>query len=462
MAMHITVQTGEIAQLLAEVTRSSSSKDGVSTDNVRVVATPGRVDLACSNLGRYVSNGLTAQVHDTGYAIVNARMLAGFVGRLPREGLTTFRVDETNDRLYVTGDGAVSYFPLGDEFVAFPDGARRAFATYDGQTFARGVNRAMVTIPGKDCPHGILYGVHLMTGQDAYTIATSDGLRLGAHYGDMPAGQAELSPEQAELILPHDAMREVARMVDDRKGNAFVRLGQCGAYIAMQVVPADSESNTPDAEVLVQPYVGRYPAWPKLMAMEDKDGNVLEILTTVKFSTKSFLQALNAANVLANDAESRLIRLRVVESVAAEDASESNATLMITAITDAGATTAMLDCYMEGEDNAIALNSAFLRDLLKAVGDEESVEMEMVGPKNAVRFSTDGQDYQHLVMPLFAENLEVTVIPEQGDFAPAPDELDSEMETESESEEFGESNDWQGPSDYELEQIVREEEPVAV
>ena len=187
------------------------------------------------------------------------------------------------------------------------------------------------------------------------TLAAADGFRLAVHKLHIDQDV----PEKVEVIIPARAFREVERLIGDGDGTIEMAINEARSQVVFRM---------DTVELVATLLQGTFPNYGQLIPQS--------YASRATINMQQFLQETRIASIFARDGAG-IVRIQI----------------------DPGE----MDVKMEGEAAKIAFNSRYLQDVL-GVLDAEEITLETTNPSSpGVLRPLDGDDYVHVVMPMFVQ-----------------------------------------------------------
>ena len=354
--------------------------------NVKLEARKGWLDVLATDLEVGIRYRVeSVEVIEEGDSAVNAARLLGIVRESQDEKLDI----QITDRTCVI-KGADSEFDLPTEDPAdFPDVP--VFETAGQVSIARTVFADMVNktafAAASESTRYALNGINAVFGNNKLEMVATDGRRL-AYVKSKVAGATS---DMGAVIIPTKALLQLQRVPTLKEEAQEKPEGEAGkeragkskkAPVEMVVISICENQvrlQCGAALVVSQLVEGQFPPYQEVVP---KDSNKKATL-----GREGFLSAVRRAALLTTE-EARSVKLAF-----------SGQSLTLTSqAPEAGQATVEIGLTYEGEPIEIAFNPVFLRDVLRALSDDEvTIEMSEPGRPAVIRGTGD---YLYVVMPI--------------------------------------------------------------
>lgn len=367
--MELTVDQSALSRALRLVARVTPTRPTLPIlQMVLLGAEPGRLRLTATDAELAMTTAIAAEVASEGRVAIPARLLGEYVAHLPAEPVR-LSFDPERHRVRAACGPFVANLATADpeEFPAFPTTDDRTAVDLEAGRLRRAVERVAFAA-ARDESRPVLSAVLFDFGPEGLTLAAADGFRLAR------ARIVEATAAARQLLVPARAVGEFARHLAEAEAARLLRApdGRGVALVVGETVLYTRliEGNFPDVERVIP-----------------RDGQ-----TRVTVQTAALRQAVRVAGLFGSgDARPVLLeaapgRLRLQARGAETGEAETE-----------------LPAALEGEPQAVALNTRLLADLLDAVADEK-LELHWSSPQAPVLIREAGRpDAADLwvVMPLF-------------------------------------------------------------
>ena len=210
----------------------------------------------------------------------------------------------------------------------------------------------------------VLNGMYLLFENGEITAVATDGRRLA-----LARTECKLPADfKREIILPHKTVQELGRILMD-DGECTIKLGE--RLIAFEL---------PGITMISRLVEGRFPNYQQVIPQEK--GTILTL------DRLELMQVVRLASLIT-DEKSNSVRFTF-----------GKGTALLRAVTpDVGETREEMEIDYDGEDLEIAFNPYFIIDVLKALDDEDKVNLKLIDSDSPGIFQTDGR-FLCVIMPM--------------------------------------------------------------
>ncbi len=338
-------------------------------ENVRLKVEDSKVYLEATDLEiglRIEATGVDVQAG--GEVLLPIRRFGLILREVPDEKLN---IEAAGDQLVVRGASCEFQLPTSDplEYPPITSGDRAGYCITTGKIIHNLVRRTAFAID-PDSPHYALGGIYLeFTPERIFAVGT-DGRRLAAQEG---AGRLVGKPAVDSVV----ALPQALRLVDRAVGTSDEEL-----YVSPQESVLEIWAN--GLLVVSRLIEGRFPPWREVLPRTPAE---------VRFSIPvgQLLAGVRQAQIVVDpNSPGVIFHLR-------------NGRLILSArghTTGEGRIEIPLD--YDGPEARVRLNPKYLTDFLGTIESEQTLQVELRGPRSAVVFAT-GDGYTYLVMPMAME-----------------------------------------------------------
>lgn len=335
-------------------------------------AEPGRLTLTSADGEIGVTTRLVADVATTGRTALPARLLDDYVEQLPAEPVR-LRLDAEQRRVRVSAGRFAANVATADpdDFPTFPAADEASALDLDARRLRAAIERVAFAA-ARDESRPVLSAVLFAFGPEGLTLAAADGFRLARTRLPEAAG----APRQ--LLVPARAATEFSRLLADAEAARLLRTPDArGVYLAVK-----------DTLLFTRLIEGRFPDVDRVIPRDWR--------TRVVVDTAGFRQAVRVAGLFSGG-EARPVVL---------DAAPGRLRLHARG-DETGEAESELPAIVEGESQAVVLNTRLLVDLLD-VAHRPRLELSWTTPQAPVVVREAGQPDSAdvaVVMPLYDPTL---------------------------------------------------------
>lgn len=374
--MRLTCLQQHLAKALSIVVRAVPSKSTLPVAlNILLATDDGRLRLAGTNLDLAITTWIAGNVEAEGAIAVPARILSGFVNSLDPDRLELTLHERTRTLTIRAGASEANIKGIdADEFPPIPRAGGSVTAVIDPATLREGIEQ-VVFAAATDDSRPVLAGVLASFDGERLTLAAADGFRLAVRRLDLRSPVAE----RLDIIVPRQAMIELARLLDDETAPAELSVSPNRSQLLVRL---------PSADLVSRLIEGTFPNYEQIIPTRYQ--------TRVLVSTADFLKATRRAEIFAADA-ANMVRLQILPG---EELSPGRM-LVSARAAELGDNTSQLEVVVEGGPTQIAFNAKYLKDVLSALPNVPQVGLEVSSPASpGVIRPVSGNGYTHVIMPM--------------------------------------------------------------
>lgn len=372
--MDITVDQFTLALALRLVSRATPTRSTLPIlQTVRLDAQRDRLILATTDLELGMTTSAAADVSDPGSVCVPARLLSEYVAQLSTEPVR-LTLNLEGHRLRLSSGRFVANIATMDaaEFPILPPPDTTRALTLEVTRLREAIARVAFAA-ARDDTRPILTAVLFDFGQDGLTLAAADGFRLAR------ARMAGVSAATQQLLIPARAVTELGRVLGDAESVRLAPTAESrGAYFIIG-----------ETTLFARLIEGRFPDVDRVIPQDGK--------THVTIETTSFRQAIRVAGLFGGSGDARPVVLDTAPG-----------RLHLRARGDeTGDAEADLPAELEGDPQAIAVNTRLLADALDAV-DAARIQLSWSSSHTPLVLREEGRGESAdvtVVMPLADQNL---------------------------------------------------------
>ena len=347
------------------------------TQHVLLATDGSRLKLSATNLEIAITTWIGAQVEEEGEITVPARLLTEFVSSLPHDSVelqTTAQgkgVELKCARVeaHINGSDANDFPPI-------PSVEQGIGVQVASKALREAIHQVVFAAATEDS-RPVLTGVNMELDGERLTLAAADGFRLAVHHTTL----AQPVSEPFSVIIPARTLQEVERLLDEQDET-----------VDLMVTPQKSQAlfKMKDIEVVSQLIQGTFPNYSQLIPQEHTTRAVVGL--------QELQRATRTASIFAKDGGG-IIRLQLIPG----QGGMAGRLVISSRAEEVGDNTGDVEAQIEGDEGKIAFNSRYLAEVF-AVLDKEQVALEMSASSSPglVR-PVDGDNYIHVIMPMFVQ-----------------------------------------------------------
>ncbi len=366
--MEINVLQEKLAKALNNVSKIAGGTKAALPilNNVLIRVDDNKVSLTTTNLDMAIVSFLSVTDCKNGVVTVPAKLMAEFVGNLPRGKAVELKAE--GDKVEIKAGGYSSQIngASAEDFPELPDidESKMVKFTMSAEQFKSGLGQVMIAA-SSDMTRPALTGVYFNTFEGGLYLAATDGYRL--------AERQILEKVEAEVmaIVPAVSLRGVMGLLSDDVEEIEILFDETQVRFRLGEVEVTSK--------LVD---GSFPDYRQLIPKESEIKIELarDELTRVTKLAALFAREVGGSIVCGTNVENQVFTIASVANELGENKSE-------------------IKTEVEA-DGKITLNSRFLLDVLGALsGKKVSFGFSNKLDPAVIKSDTDNQ-YIHIIMPL--------------------------------------------------------------
>lgn len=310
-----------------------------------------------------ITTTIEAEVYQPGEMVINARLFADIVRRLPSDEVELTTDDKMN--VYIKS-GMSDFHIMGSSSAEYPD-----LPTVDegtGFTVPQNVLRSMIrqTIfavsqnDSRPVHKGILFE---MDGSELRLVAV-DGSRLALRCERLN------NCENMQFVIPGKTLQEVMKLLSDEETPVSLAVGR--RHVVMEI-----DGYAVISRLLEGEFLSYQKAIPK------------EVGTTICVNTRSLIEAVERASLIINDYVKSPLVCHFEQGC-----------IRLACNTAMGSVNDMIPADVQGAEEEIGFNSRFMLDALKNTECDE-VRIEIKGSLSPMKIlPAEGESFLFLVLPV--------------------------------------------------------------
>lgn len=366
--MKIKILQEKLAKALNNVSRVAAGSRATLPilNNVLIRVDEGKVTLTTTNLDMAMVNYLPAGQSDNGVVTVPARLMAEFVGNLPRGEMVEIEAKNEKVEIRAGGYSSVINGVLAEDFPELPEIDENQVVKFSMgvDDFKAGLSQVMMAV-SNDTTRPALTGVYFNTFEGTLYLAATDGYRLAERKF------IEGVESEVKVIVPAPSLQEVLRSLSDD-----------ATEIELWFDENQVRFKFGDIEITSKIIGGSFPDYRQLIPKQS------EIAVSLK--KDELVRVTKLAALFAKEVGGSIVCRTSVEEGSFAIASVAN---------ELGENNSEIKTEVE-VDGKITLNSRFLLDALNAM-DGEKVNFRFSNRLDPIVLQAEKKtDYIHIIMPL--------------------------------------------------------------
>jgi DNA polymerase III subunit beta len=324
---------------------------------------PDGAKMIASDLELWISCSLPAEVQEEGGNSIPGRRFFSILKELP-DGMHELESGDGNE-IKITSTR--SFFRMKglprEEFPAPPELGDAEKITIRQAELKNLIKMTSYAI-SLDETRYVLNGLYFLFENSELTAVASDGRRLALARTDCPIQEGF----RREIIIPNKTIHELARILGD-EGECTIRLGD--RQIAFEL---------PGILMISRLVEGRFPDYRQVIPQQEG--------VTLVLNRLEFMQVVRLASLIT-DEKSNSVRFLFEKGMA-----------RLSAVTpDVGETQEEMPIDYEGEAIEIAFNPYFIIDVLKALEEEDEINLQLIDSDSPGVFKKD-ERFLCVIMPM--------------------------------------------------------------
>lgn len=376
--MKIDCSQAELSKAISIVGRAVSPRSTLPIlGNILLEAKGGELRLAASNLEMSVNCWIRANVEREGAITLPARLLGEIVGKMAHHRASIELVERTQTARLRSGslDASLRGLPAYDFPIALIE-SEEELASLSAPVLQELIDQSAYAA-SRDPARSNLYSVRVKLGAKRLLMVGCDGFRLAIRCLELSTPATE-----REILIPHPAMLEVARLLGESDKDAPAALGMAkGDQLVVEVAGKDFLRAT----LIARSVDSKYPDYAAIIPKATT--------TTVAIETATLRHALQTANIFAR-LDSDHVRLQI-------DPAKDHVRIS-TRTSESGESIDDVQAEIKGKAVDLWVDVGFLLDAVSRVRDPQVVlEMTLATRPMLIRpFAASPDEALHVVMPV--------------------------------------------------------------
>ena len=369
--MKVICQTQELSEACQIIQRSVSAKTSIpALEGILLKALGDELILTGYDMDLGINTSITARVNEPGSIILNARTLCDILRYLPGETVVIEKQDERFKYMIRSGD--TEYNILGIDAEDYPELPKieESYPIVVEQGKLREmVRQTIFAVAVNDSTKVVHTGIKFEVTKGNIRLIALDGFRLAIRNEEI-----DYEDEDVSFIVPSKTLSEIVKIMNEDDEKVSISVGK--RHIIFEI--------------------GKYYVISRLLEGEFlnyKTAIPLNCSTTVKVSTKSFIDCIERTSLIITDKIKSPVKCIF-----------SDNSIQVSSVTSIGTAHDRISAEVEGNNLEIGFNNKFILDALK-VSDVEKVKIELNGPTSPILIlDPDSEKFLFLVLPVRLKN----------------------------------------------------------
>lgn len=363
-------EKSEIYEAISNVSKATAERSSIAClEGIKLTLKGNVLTLTAYDLEIGIETDITVRSQDVGSFVLNARLFADIVKRMPAENITV----EISDNLQVKISGGATEYKIAaisaQEYPELPSADECESISVQQSVLKSMISKTLFATAQTDMKP-ILKGELFDIKDGVFNLVALDGHKLAVRTEPIK------TDKEYKFVVPAKTLNEIARMLKDEDGNV------CEIKVAKKHIIFEFSGYTVYTRVLegeFHPYKNAIPS---------------ESAITVIVETKKLIDSLERTMLLINERMNSPVKFLF-----------ENGQIDISCTTSIGNINEVLDAEMKGPMLKIGFNCKYMLDTLKASGDEK-VKMLFNGSQMPLKMVPAGNssEYTYLVLPMRLQN----------------------------------------------------------
>lgn len=337
-------------------------------NNILLRAEGQKLYFASTNLEIAITYWINTEIKNEGTITIPAKLLTSYISLLSEEKVTiaidegsTIKITSPNSKTKINGLAS-------DEFPTIPTVEKKHSFEIEGKVFREAIEHVAFAAAAIST-RPVLSGVLFQISEDDMRIVATDSYRLA----EKKIKLDKPIDGKVKIIIPAKTIHELGKLISDFEGEKVT------------VILSDNQVlfKLGTVELVSRIIDGTFPDYQQIIPKN--------ATTTAAVKRIDLIQAIRRVSLFAKENNNNNIKVGF---------SADQKLSITTDMTQIGVEEAEVTAKIEGEDNRIALNAAFVLDVLNALSVEEvTISMESKLSPATIRVK-ESDDYLHVVMPL--------------------------------------------------------------
>lgn len=330
---------------------------------IYIEALDNHLKLVATDLEIGIEHIVEATTHSNGSVVVDARLFSEIIRKLP-DAEVEISLEE-NNQIYIKCEN--SQFNIvshnAQDFPELPS-IEEDYSYEMSQDLLKNMIRQTVFATSQDESRPVLTGALVEIENDTLNMVALDGYRLALKKGKIQ------SHIDNKVIIPSKTLAEINRIISDDEEKITITLTNNHALFVI--------GNTKMISRLLE---GEFINYKQILPKEYK--------SKVKVKTRSLLDSIERASLVAREGKNNLVKFSIYEN-----------RMTITSNSELGKVHEEVYIDLEGEEIEIAFNSKYLIDALKIVEDEDVFLEFTTNLSPGILKPVSNDNYIYLILPV--------------------------------------------------------------
>ena len=362
--MKLTCNRQELTQALSNVQRAVSSKSSIPALEGILLRTDGSMLIICGyDLEIGMTTGIEASCSETGSVVLNARLFADIIRRLPEDSVLIMS-DEKNVTTIVSGQSQFSIPGIpAEEYPELPVVTDTVSISLPHNILKSMIRQTIFAVAETDT-NPVHTGTMFEISDQTIRLISVDGFRLAVRSEPISC------TEEMKFVIPGKTLSEISKLLRDDDEDVSLKVSrrhilfELGDYIVL-------------SRLLEGDFLDYRAAIPKTSATE------------VVLQTRAFMDSVERVSLLINDR--RRIPVRCIFE---------NQEVKVSCETEIGRANDQFPAEISGEGVEMGFNNRYLLDALRNSEDDE-VKIQLNGPISPMTIlPKEGDAFLFLVLPV--------------------------------------------------------------
>lgn len=331
---------------------------------IHLEAQENQLKLVATDLEIGIENVIEAEVINEGAFVIDAKLFGEIIRKLPDDNVEVKLID--SNQVFIRCQSAEFNVLChnADDFPELPIIEEENNCSIAHELF-RNMIRQTVFATSQDESRPILTGVLMEIDNNSFNMVALDGYRLALRKGRI---ESELN---SKVVIPSRTLLELSRIISSDEEEK----------VDICITENHGQFKFGKTKIISRLLEGEFINYKQIIPKEFK--------SKVKINTKSLLNSIERASLLAKEGKNNLVKFIV-----------SDDKVIITSNSELGKVHEEIMITLEGEDLEIAFNSKYFMDALK-VFDEEEIYLNFTTNISPGIFKPVNNDnYTYLVLPV--------------------------------------------------------------